>query len=680
MSHERPPPASMLRLGHVIKEGGERTIVAENIISMMSPLSPNGLDLTIRNSNVSHRSSADDGAPVYLKEADEEMFDHGAEVTYRIAEKRPMDWLSNNNDKYARDVELTSFRTGIVTERWADTGCVYVECPKLKSKYGHNKLGSRAIILDEELSDFVAGDSVKFICQMTNDMAYARFLTRPPAPKDFENKRFRGEVKSYNNEKGFGFLASPEAKAIFGCDCFIHSKEISSFRIGDSVSFCVTVRKDRPQAYDLEQDIVGCLRYVGQLKSFSATSGYGFIGCPETFAVYGRDVFVHQNQTAGIVMGDHVEFGLTVKNGQPQAHDVKKVTVPARRSDELRAHSSSSPPRSSMDDSNTTTPRIEVKGAGTQGSEDANEEGDKSKRNLPDEKAKNYPQGILMKGILKSYNAEKGYGFISCKEMTKHFGKDVFVHSKHVQTFRVGDRLKFYVEIKNDSPQAFDVEADDTSDQRERFKGFIKSFTSSKGYGFIECPETKKLYGRDVFVHKDQMKSFCQGDWVTFMAQEKNNQPQAERLEAADPDNESDVEEIQPKVVPFRSVEKRLMRLCYSHSDTSRDMETLLVGQADPNFVDATGSTPLMSCSLNLSANACWQKIRTLLRFGASIDMIVGVHRDQRLIDWIELRIGKDFRDALVKLNDHISSSEDNPDILDELDINFCVSHPSEMD
>lgn len=678
MSHERPPPAgSMLRLGHVIKEEGERSIVAEMIISMMSPLSPNGLDFTIRNSNGTVRSSAGDTGPVYLKEADEEMFDHGAEVTYRIAEKRPMDWLSNNNDSYARDVEPALFRTGTVTERYADTGRVYVECPKLKSKYGHNRLGSRAIILDEELSDFVAGDSVKFICQMTNDMAYARFLTRPPAPKDFENKRFSGEVKSYNNEKGFGFLASPEAKAIFGCDCFVHSKEIGSFRIGDSVSFCVTVRKDRPQAYDLEQDIVGCLRYVGQLKSFSATSGYGFIGCPETFAVYGRDVFVHQNQTAGIVMGDHVEFGLIVKNGQPQAHDVKRVTVPARRSDELRAHSSSSPPQPATDESNTTTPRIELKG--TQGSEEApihqrhSEEGDKPKQNLPEEKPKH-------KGILKSYNAEKGYGFISCKEMTTQFGKDVFVHSKHIQTFRVGDRLQFYVEIKNDSPQAFDVKADETSDDRERFKGFVKSYTSSKGYGFIECPETKKLYSRDVFVHKDQMKSFCQGDWVTFICQEKNNQPQAERLEAAESDDESEVEEIKPKVVPFRSVEKRLMRLCFSHSDTSRDMETLLVGQADPNFVDATGSTPLMSCSLNLSANACWQKIRTLLRFGASIDMTVGVQRDQRLIDWIELRIGKDFRQALVKLNDHISSSEDNPDILDDLDINFCVSHPSEMD
>jgi len=605
MLNERSLPArSMLLLGHVIKEESGRSHVEEIITpSTRGPHSPKCL--LSKNGSRSSGSSTSHLPAIYLKDADADLFDHGTEIVYRIAEKSPMDWLSNNHDTFARDVENAVFRRGKLTERCSDTGFVFAECAQLQSKYTHNRLSDRAIIVDEELADFQPGDSVKFVCQMVDDTAFARFLRRMPQPADWEN-----------------------------------------------------------------------MRYVGQLKSFSSTSGYGFIGCPETFELYGRDVFVHQNQAEGLALGEQVEFGLIVKNGQPQAHDVRKASIP-RRSDPSIHSGGASPAQPATDESCGPTPRTgQLERGGTQGSEGTQGQSE-------DDKPRPYPHGILMQGVLKSYNCEKGYGFISCKEMRDHFNKDVFVHSNHVQNFTVGDRLKFYVEIKNERPQALDVEVDNSSDDRERFIGVIKSFASSKGYGFIECKETEALYRRDVFVHRDQMKSFLQGDWVSFIAQEKNGQPQAENLETAQPPEvevEPEREEPRPQKVPFRSVEKRLMRLCFSHGDSSRDMETLLVGGADPNYIDFTGSTPLMSCALNLSANACWQKIRTLLRFGASIDMNVGMERDQKLIDWVGVRIGTDFKNALLKLNDHISSSEDNPNILDELDINFCVSHPSELD
>mmetsp|Transcript_18725 Transcript_18725/g.33881 ORF Transcript_18725/g.33881 Transcript_18725/m.33881 type:complete len:413 (+) Transcript_18725:125-1363(+) len=67
-----------------------------------------------------------------------------------------------------------------------------------------------------------------------------------------------------------------------------------------------------------------------------------------------------------------------------------------------------------------------------------------------------------------------------------------------------------------------------------RFLGRIKSYNSEKGFGFIECPVTKKQFDRDVFVHKAQIANFKVGEEVTFMVElSKQNWPQAKDLQYA---------------------------------------------------------------------------------------------------------------------------------------------------
>lgn len=66
------------------------------------------------------------------------------------------------------------------------------------------------------------------------------------------------------------------------------------------------------------------LRAEGVVKSFNEQKGFGFIECPETFAAYNRDVFLHHKQIAGmghsIREGDHVRFEVTINDrGHPQA-------------------------------------------------------------------------------------------------------------------------------------------------------------------------------------------------------------------------------------------------------------------------------------------------------------------------------------------------------------------------
>lgn len=75
-----------------------------------------------------------------------------------------------------------------------------------------------------------------------------------------------------------------------------------------------------------------------------------------------------------------------------------------------------------------------------------------------------------------------------------------------------------------------------------RFEGNIKSFNQEKGFGFVDCPEARAKYGRDVFVHKAMMKQghLEVGDAVSFIIniENKDGMPQAAelfRLDSTDP-------------------------------------------------------------------------------------------------------------------------------------------------
>merc|ERR1712183_711012 len=46
----------------------------------------------------------------------------------------------------------------------------------------------------------------------------------------------------------------------------------------------------------------------------------------------------------------------------------------------------------------------------------------------------------------------------------------------------------------------------------ERYHGTVKSFLAEKGFGFVDCPVLKEVYGRDTWVHSAQLGSFQAGD------------------------------------------------------------------------------------------------------------------------------------------------------------------------
>lgn len=85
--------------------------------------------------------------------------------------------------------------------------------------------------------------------------------------------RFQGLVKSYNVQKGFGFIDCPEAHQIYGRDVFLHKAQIANFQIGSQLTFAVEMNKNNmPQARDLLETDMSGLGFPGGM------GGMGFGG------------------------------------------------------------------------------------------------------------------------------------------------------------------------------------------------------------------------------------------------------------------------------------------------------------------------------------------------------------------------------------------------------------------
>merc|ERR1712039_190874 len=63
------------------------------------------------------------------------------------------------------------------------------------------------------------------------------------------DRSFTGTVKSFNENKGFGFIACDEIMEQFGGDVFLHHQQFRGLEVGQEVTFEVFLNKDqKPQA------------------------------------------------------------------------------------------------------------------------------------------------------------------------------------------------------------------------------------------------------------------------------------------------------------------------------------------------------------------------------------------------------------------------------------------------
>lgn len=62
-----------------------------------------------------------------------------------------------------------------------------------------------------------------------------------------------GRIKSFYDDKGYGFIECPRVTQQFGRDLFVHKAQLAGFKVGDEVTLTVTVNESgMPQAQDLQ--------------------------------------------------------------------------------------------------------------------------------------------------------------------------------------------------------------------------------------------------------------------------------------------------------------------------------------------------------------------------------------------------------------------------------------------
>merc|ERR1712048_1091257 len=76
---------------------------------------------------------------------------------------------------------------------------------------------------------------------------------QPTSAVSSADRRFTGVIKSFNAEKGYGFIESAEAYSFYQRDVFLHKALIGNLSVGATVTFTVEVNKEgMPQARDIK--------------------------------------------------------------------------------------------------------------------------------------------------------------------------------------------------------------------------------------------------------------------------------------------------------------------------------------------------------------------------------------------------------------------------------------------
>jgi cold shock CspA family protein len=152
-------------------------------------------------------------------------------------------------------------------------------------------------------------------------------------------------------------------------------------------------------------------RYEGRLKTFNQVQGFGFIQSSDIYQMHGCDAFVNQAIDGGIVVGSMVSFTLEVRNGKPQARNCV------------------------LEDLSTA--------------QSSPKEHDAPGAVVPGPQA-----GQLHRGRVKSFNASKGFGFISSRDAqyTQAGQRDIYVSRQQAPEghLTVGHEVDFQLII---SPQ-----------------------------------------------------------------------------------------------------------------------------------------------------------------------------------------------------------------------------------
>jgi len=128
---------------------------------------------------------------------------------------------------------------GTVKSYNEEKGWGHIDCPPAKDAFGKDIFLMRSAVGEEGVQ---AGASVSFklVLGQKGPQA-AELIVLPPGALE---ATFVGEVKSFKEEKGWGFVTSERVRQTFGKDIFLHKRELGGEApaVGDPISFTVEMK------------------------------------------------------------------------------------------------------------------------------------------------------------------------------------------------------------------------------------------------------------------------------------------------------------------------------------------------------------------------------------------------------------------------------------------------------
>jgi len=287
----------------------------------------------------------------------------------------------------------------------------------------------------------------------------------------------------------------------------------------------------------------GARTYIGSIKSFDEDKGFGFIDCAEIRNESGKDVFLLRSKLNGasVRVGDKVSFTVEDSSKGIRADGVRLLDDPAAPCGAPPVAGAQMLPYGPCGFPYAAPPMGMSYGpCGMY-------------PGLPVGPMTGRAPGTYL-GSIKNFNSEKGFGFIDCEELRAVTGKDVLLLRTVLNGAKVevGDRISFTVEDNNgkgykavtvqllsggSTGNDAQVSSADSLPQ-ETFYGTIKTYDDTKGFGFIICEETRKIFSKDMFVLRSALKeqAGAAGDRVSFTVTMGDKGPMAANVIVNPPD------------------------------------------------------------------------------------------------------------------------------------------------
>jgi len=393
-------------------------------------------------------------------------------------------------------------------------GWGFIECPETHQIYGKDILFQQG----ELPAPVEKGDRVSFTITQGRNGLLAVSIRLLDSREGVEGT-YLGTIKSYNPQKGWGFVACDDTQQLYGKDILVLADELPSGNTtqGQQVYFSVSQGRKGPLATNVRY--VGDRRlpgpqceppamlqesdtapstpatFNGILKSFNSGNGWGFVECKEAYDVYGKDILVLREDLEGLprTLGTRVSFTISQGRNGPLAKGLRCLSgggMPAS------AMAASAPMRLTQSwpkpSSAPSPPWVPIS------------------RPVPTK----VPCPLEhVCGRIKSFDERNGWGFVEGDAIHQLYGKDIFVSKASLQGQIVspGDQVKLSLEMGIKGPMAVNIQvlpqgsfsAEGTPGTV--YMGTIKSFNSEKGWGFVTSDETEQIFGKDIFLHKREV-------------------------------------------------------------------------------------------------------------------------------------------------------------------------------